>query len=157
MKKGFTLIELIIVIIIVGVLAILGLSQYRAAIERSRGAEAAQVISELRSNCAGIWMRNGTTAQCIVGNLGISTSADPIVGEMPGTNAGAPGGGCWPTNYFRYTINVAGAADSITFRAIRCTAGGKAPNAGGVANAKYLQLAINYATGVDTWTSVGGY
>ncbi|MBU0504178.1 MAG: prepilin-type N-terminal cleavage/methylation domain-containing protein, partial [Candidatus Omnitrophica bacterium] len=49
MKRGFTLLELMIVIIIVGVLATLGITQYQTAIERARGAEARQVISQLRS------------------------------------------------------------------------------------------------------------
>ncbi|MBU0549165.1 MAG: type II secretion system GspH family protein, partial [Candidatus Omnitrophica bacterium] len=88
--KGFTLLELMIVIIILGVLATLGVMQYQAAIEKSRGAEARQVIGQLRSHCAALYMANGNTTGCTVGNLGISSAATIEDGKIPGTT-------CWGT------------------------------------------------------------
>lgn len=48
MNKGFTLLELIIVIIIVGILATLGFVQYASVIERGRFAEARANLGTLR-------------------------------------------------------------------------------------------------------------
>jgi prepilin-type N-terminal cleavage/methylation domain-containing protein len=39
MRKAFTLVELIVVVIIIGILLSVGIPQYRKALERSRGAE----------------------------------------------------------------------------------------------------------------------
>lgn len=49
MKKGFTLVELIIVIIIVGILASVAMGQYAKVVEKSRYAEANTILGSLRS------------------------------------------------------------------------------------------------------------
>jgi prepilin-type N-terminal cleavage/methylation domain-containing protein len=150
MRKGFTLLELIVVMIIVGILATLGIYQYQSVIEKSRGTEARQVIGVLRSACAGIWLQNGTTVACTAGNLGLSTSATIEQGRIPSTT-------CWGTNFFRYTISTAGAANAITFQGNRCEGvAGKQPGAP-ASSARTLNLAIDYGSGSDVWTSNAGY
>ena len=47
MKKGFTLIELMVTVLIVGILASVALPQYRKAIEKARLAEALNVTASL--------------------------------------------------------------------------------------------------------------
>lgn len=148
---GFTLLELIIVLIIVGVLATLGIMQYQAAIEKSRGAEARQTISTLRSQCAAIWMDKGSTATCTAANLGISTAGAYTAGQIPGTT-------CWSTNFFRYAV-IGAAGNAATFRAYRCNGtngNGKTP-VGPSGAERQLNLAVTYDTGIDNWTSTGGY
>ena len=47
MKKGFTLAELLIVIVIVGVLTLVALPKYRTAVERARALEAVENVCML--------------------------------------------------------------------------------------------------------------
>lgn len=47
MRKGITLVELLIVVIIIGILASVGIVQYGTVIEKSRSAEAYSVLADI--------------------------------------------------------------------------------------------------------------
>ncbi len=106
MKKGFTLIELIVVIIIVGILAAVGLTQYTKVVEKGRAAEARVVLGSLRTAEVAEYNENG--AYLAVASLGVAA---------PTT--------CATTHYFSYTCATA----TGLCTADRCAAGGKTPNA----------------------------
>ncbi len=147
MKKGFTLLELIVVIIILGVLATLALTQYGRTIERTRGAEARQILGSARKFAAGMYMDVGT----ITGLTDLQVGFGDEIDQAPDSAVG----GCRPSHYFSYAIT--GNVDpAVTFTATRCDTGGKTPQ-GGPAADLILTLDANVRTGVDLWGGNGGY
>lgn len=142
MKNGFTLLELMVVIIILGVLSTLGVLQYQAAIEKSRGAEARIVLGLLRNQCAAMYMANKSTTACGEQNLRIGLENDMI----PQT--------CRGTHFFSYKVD-SNIGDALSVTATRCIGlTGKQP---GADSAHTLTLSVDYAAGTDIWTSTGGY
>jgi len=54
-KKGFTLVEVLIVVIIIGILAAIAMPQYVGTIEKARSAEATSNVGALRSSMDRYW------------------------------------------------------------------------------------------------------
>jgi len=119
MKKGFTLLELIVVIIIIGILGTLGFTQYTKVIEKGRTAEAKAILGQLRTAQEAYYLEYGSRT-ATMGNLALDAPA-----------------ACTATHYFSYST------DATAGTATRCTLGGKTPNAG----ASYT-VTVTYATGV---------
>ncbi len=124
-ESGFTLMELIIVIIIVGILAIVGLTTYTNQTESSRVSEAKANVSAMRKLAYEYYLKNGTYTGLANKDVGIGSATN----EIPSS--------CNSNNYFRYNAYDNGAA-SGAFTAYRCTSGGKSPQ--GVAYGLYWRL-----------------
>ena len=144
MKKGFTLLELIVVVIIIGILSTLGLTQYGRAVERSRGAEAKVILGTIRGQAAAHYLQYNslTTAPAFDATLaGIGAGAD----QIPSV--------CTASHYFSYAI--ATTATTLTGTATRCGATGR----GGLspASTRTLTLVTTYPAGTDVWGGTGGY
>lgn len=104
-KEGFTLLEIIIVIIIVGVLASLALPRLFKTVEFSRSGEALAAFSSIRSAMERCYLQNGA-------NYTVCNSfANKLDLEDPGSS---------PNAHFSYTITSPSAA-GYTIKANRLT------------------------------------
>ena len=100
-RKGFTLLEVLIVVIIIGILAAIALPQYVATIEKARSGEAVANIGSLRTAIDRYWYQNGS----------VTTNLDQIDVDNPNN----------VTNKL-YTYTVADDGTSSTTRAYTVTA-----------------------------------
>ncbi len=115
-KNGFTLLELIIVIVIVGILAVLGLNQYTNIVEASRGADAKAGFGVIRKLHAAYYLLNNTRSGETSADIGIGSSAE----QLPSS--------CSSRSYFYYTWGQSSLGDPVIYiYATRCTIGGKSP------------------------------
>ncbi len=106
MKKGFTLIELLVVVLIIGILSAIALPQYTKAVEKSRAAEAMQILKSLRDAQAVCILEHGAGSDACgwgnEGSRGIGEFFDNISIDIPGeidASAGLDGDGIKTKNF----------------------------------------------------------
>ena len=121
MKKkleGFTLLEIIIVVIVIGILATLGFIQYSKLIEKSRSAEAKRALGEISRAQVAYSEEYGVYATDFANLSVVATSS------------------CTSTHYFSYS------GDDTAATATRCSTGGKPPD-----TSESYTITLNYSSG----------
>ncbi len=76
-RKGFTLVEVLIVVIIIGILAAIGIPQFAAAIEKAKGGEARAGLGFIQTAEKVYYAENDT----YVGGTGFQQSLDLSLSE----------------------------------------------------------------------------
>jgi len=146
MRKGFTLLEILVVIIIVGILATLGMTQYGRAVERSRGAEAKQILGQLRSLAAGRYLEYNSTQGITAAVLGIGPADDQVPSAARASH------------YFYYSVTVPPLPSTdVVFTATRSGATGRGGLSPAGTAARTLILTTTFPAGTDVWGGTGGY
>jgi prepilin-type N-terminal cleavage/methylation domain-containing protein len=119
--SGFTLLEILIVIIIVGVLASVALPSYFRHVEAARGTEALQTVGIVRRALEACAMQTGSYTPCISGPNGFDSLAIEDPTATPGTHfiyrilvSGVPG--CqYDIHAVRNTLDGGDISDTIEF------------------------------------------
>ncbi len=138
LKRGFTLLELIIVIIIVGILATVGLNQYTKQTEGSRCAEARAIFGTLAKRMIEYYLVSGNMSTITNINIGVGTSSELTPSS------------CRSTHYFRYDTGGSYSASGGWLHAYRCTSGGKDPQGANYSVAMFVDAKGQLSTG-ENW------
>lgn len=89
MQKGFTLIELMIVVAIIGILAAIAIPQYQNYVGRANFASGLSTLTSLKTNIESYIMEEGkfpATADVKADTLGMEADANPLGAiTLPGT------------------------------------------------------------------------
>ena len=114
-KKGFTLIEIMVVVFIIAIIAAIALPFYRKAVERSKAAEALQILASVASSMERARMANGEYPETLADlDITVRDSGGNIVT-----------GDSWQSRWFFFQSIIDG--DNSRIEATRLDGGGSGP------------------------------
>lgn len=114
---GFTLLELLVVVIIIGILATIALPQFTKTIERARQAECNAILGSISTAESAYFQEHAA----------YTTDKSKLLADLPGDAS--------TLHYFKYSLDTAATTDKFTSVATRKTTaesvtGGKSPGYG---------------------------
>ncbi len=101
-QKGFTLIELMIVVAIIGILAAVAIPAYQDYTAKAQAGELYTLMAGLKTPLVEAASANGTTAACVIGNYPTAVTSGKSVAGITMTAGGtAPNDTCTLTGTYK--------------------------------------------------------